>query len=273
MKIGRYADARIAVVERDSVRDITEWAFASSTRHTEDPMLAAIDALKDGCGNAEGRSVPAPVRWRAPLAQPSKIIAAAANYERHTREMNPGVAAPGGVREKGFFLKAPTSIIGPDETIRLPFADRRTDHEAELAVVMGRRARHVAPEAALEHVFGYTCLLDITVRGKEDRGLRKSFDTFTPMGPWIVTRDEIADPNALAIACRVNGVARQDDSTSAMTMKVPELIAWISSVMTLLPGDVIATGTPAGVGPLAPGDRIEVEIEKIGAFGVDVASA
>ena len=110
------------------------------------------------------------------------------------------------------------------------------------------------------------------MRGKEDRGLRKSFDTFTPIGPAIVTRDEIPQPNALAISCRINGELRQHDSTSAMTMPVPALIAWISSVMTLEPGDVIATGTPAGVGPIAPGDRIEATIERIGTLAVSVAT-
>ncbi len=206
------------------------------------------------------------VRFGPPLRRPGKIVAAAANYLRHTQEMNPGVAAPGGVREKGFFLKAPSSIIGPGEAIRLPFADRRTDHEAELAVVIGRTARAIGEAEALEHVFGYPCLLDITVRGKEDRGLRKSFDSFTPIGPWVVTRDEIPEPNSLSIACRVNGELR------SMTLPVPALIAWISSVMTLEPGDLIATGTPAGVGPLRAGDRVEVAIERLGTLAVTVAA-
>ena len=151
-----------------------------------------------------------------------------------------------------------------------PQVSSQIDYESELAVVIGRGGRDIAPERVADHVFGYTCLLDITVRGKEDRGLRKSFDTFTPMGPWVVTRDEIAGAPDLEIACRVNGELRQQDRTTAMILPVAELVAWISQVMTLEPGDVIATGTPAGVGPLAPGDRVAVAIERIGAFEVSV---
>jgi len=122
-------------------------------------------------------------------------------------------------------------------------------------------------------VFGYTCLLDISVRGKEDRGLRKSFDTFTPLGPYVTTKEEVPDPNDVQITCKVNGEIRQHDSTRAMIMPVPELIAWMSRVMTLVPGDIIATGTPAGVAPLAPGDRVEVTIERLGTLTVQVAAA
>jgi len=271
MQVGIFDEGRLGVRESQGVRDITDWAFAHSTLRTHDPMLALIDAMRAG-GTPEGGVIErSAVRWRAPIAAPTKVIAAAANYRKHTEEMNPGVAAPGGVREKGFFLKAPSSIIGPGDAIRLPLADRRTDYEAELAVVMGRRAKDISAAEALTHVFGYTCLLDITVRGKEDRGLRKSFDTFTPIGPHITTRDEVPDPNALAISCRINGELRQDDTTASMTMHVAELIAWISAVMTLLPGDVIATGTPAGVGPLASGDRVAATIERLGTLEVTVA--
>ena len=271
MQVGIFDQGRLGIRDPRGVRDVTDWALARSSLRTHDPMLALIDAVGSG-STPEGALIQrSDVRWRAPLAAPSKIIAAAANYRKHTEEMNPGVAAPGGVREKGFFLKAPSSIIGPGDAIRLPLPDRRTDYEAELAVVMGRRAKDIASADALHHVFGYTCLLDITVRGKEDRGLRKSFDTFTPIGPYITTRDEIPDPNALAISCRINGEVRQDDSTASMTLHVPDLIAWISRVMTLLPGDVIATGTPAGVGPLASGDRVVASVERLGSLTVVVA--
>ena len=270
MRVGVCGE-RLILVEDRGARDVTDWAFASSAVRTSDPLIAFIAARERG--KPEGTDVALPTRWQAPLRRPGKIIAAVANYRKHTQEMNPGQANPGDIREKGFFLKAPTSIIGPGETIRLPFADRRTDHEAELAVVIGRRAHAVSAANALDHVFGYSCLLDITVRGKEDRGMRKSFDTFTPIGPWVVTRDEIPGPPDLAIACRLNGEIRQDDRTSSMVLGVPELVSWISHVMTLEPGDLIATGTPAGVGPLAPGDRIAIEIERIGGFEVSVAAA
>jgi 2-keto-4-pentenoate hydratase/2-oxohepta-3-ene-1,7-dioic acid hydratase in catechol pathway len=262
----------LALIEGGRARDVTRWAFATSPVRTEDPLIAFIRAHNAGA-TPEGPPIPMPSRFAAPLSHPGKIVAAAANYRKHTLEMNPGEANPGGIREKGFFLKAPSSIIGPGEAIRLPFADRRTDHEAELAVVIGRGGRAIPAERVADHIFGYTCLLDITVRGKEDRGLRKSFDTFTPMGPWVVTREEIPGAPDLEIVCRVNGTVRQQDRTSAMILPVAELVSWISHVMTLEPGDVIATGTPAGVGPLAPGDRVAVEIERIGGFEVSVEAA
>lgn len=273
MRVTAFNGNRIGLATGDTLQDVTDWAYAHCKYRTEDPLIAFIHACTPGA-KPEGPTRPlAGARIGAPLRQPGKIIAAAANYWKHTQEMNPGQQNPGGIREKGFFLKAPTSIIGPGDTIRLPYADRRTDHEAELAVIIGKTGKDIPAARALDYVYGYTCLLDITVRGKEDRGLRKSFDGFTPMGPHVTTKDEVPNPNALQITCRVNGEVRQQDSTSAMIMSVPELIEWMSQVMTLHPGDVIATGTPAGVGPLAPNDRIEVAIERVGTFAVNVAAA
>jgi 2-keto-4-pentenoate hydratase/2-oxohepta-3-ene-1,7-dioic acid hydratase in catechol pathway len=271
MRVARFAGDRVGVIHGDRIEDATAWALERSAVRTDDAMIAFIHASAKEAPRAAGTHAARDAPLGPPLRQPGKIVAAAANYWKHTQEMNPGKDNLGGIREKGFFLKAPSSIIGPGGTIRMPFADRRTDQEAELAVIIGRAGKDIAPDCVLDHVFGYTCLLDITVRGKEDRGLRKSFDTFTPIGPWIVTRDDIPDPNGLRIACRVNGETRQDDTTRSMIMPVTELVAWISQVMTLQPGDIIATGTPAGVAPLAPGDRIEVEIEAIGVLAVDVA--
>jgi 2-keto-4-pentenoate hydratase/2-oxohepta-3-ene-1,7-dioic acid hydratase in catechol pathway len=273
MRVGIFDEGRLGRLDGERIQDLTDWAFAASPRRTEDPMIALIHAI-DARANPDGPwRMAQGVRWRAPLREPGKIIAAAANYWDHTREMNPGAEKLGGIHEKGFFLKAPSSIIGPGDAVRMPFADRRTDQEAELGLVIGRSGRNIAPADVPAHIFGYTCLLDITVRGKEDRGLRKSFDTFTPMGPYITTRDDVPDANALAIRCSVNATLRQDGNTRDMIVAVPELVAWISRVMTLHPGDVIATGTPAGVGPLAPGDRIEVAIERLGTLEVHVAAA
>jgi 2-keto-4-pentenoate hydratase/2-oxohepta-3-ene-1,7-dioic acid hydratase in catechol pathway len=270
VRIGIFDGGRLGRLETDTIQDVSDWAFAHSARRTEDPLIAFIHAAASG-KTPEGPTRSADgVQWRAPLREPGKIIAAAANYWEHTLEMNPGKELPGGIREKGFFLKAPTSIIGCGEAVRLPFADRRTDHEAELAVVIAKTGKHIPVDRVMEHIFGYACLLDITVRGKEDRGLRKSFDTFTPLGPYVTTRDEVPDPNALEISCTVNGAVRQQGNTRDMIMPVPELVAWISRVMTLHPGDVIATGTPAGVGPLAPGDHVEVRIERLGTLSVSV---
>lgn len=272
MRLAGFGAGRLALLTREAARDVTDWAFAKSRVRAVDPLIAFIDAAQVEA--PQGPAIDASdLQSDAPIRRPGKIIAAAANYWKHTQEMNPGKENLGGIREKGFFLKAPSSILGPGGTVRLPFPDRRTDHEAELAVIIGKRASHISPADVDSRIFGYTCLLDITVRGKEDRGYRKSFDTFTPMGPHIVTRDEIPDPNSLEIACRVNGEVRQRDNTRSMILPVAELVAWISHVMTLEPGDVIATGTPAGVAPLAPGDTIEVEIERIGTLQVNVAAA
>jgi 2-keto-4-pentenoate hydratase/2-oxohepta-3-ene-1,7-dioic acid hydratase in catechol pathway len=168
------------------------------------------------------------------------------------------------------FVKASTSIAGPDGAIEKPFPDRRMDHEAELGVVIGPRASRVGRANALDHVFGYVPLLDITLRGEEDRSYRKSFDTFTPIGPAIVTADEVADPGALDIELTVNGEPRQKANTRDLIYDVPRLIELYSEAMTLEPGDVIATGTPEGVGPLEPGDEVVLTIESVGRLTMPV---
>ncbi len=161
----------------------------------------------------------------------------------------------------------------PTEKIHLPFPDRRQDPEVELAIVIGQKAHKVLTADALEHVFAYTIALDVTVRGKEDRPYRKSFDTFTPIGPWLVTPDEVGDPQNLRLCLSVNGELRQDAKTSDMICGVAERIERASRVFPLLPGDVLMTGTPEGVAQIFPGDQIEVEIEKIGSFSIPVEQA
>ncbi|PJI91149.1 fumarylacetoacetate hydrolase family protein [Luteimicrobium subarcticum] len=208
-------------------------------------------------------------RLTAPLARPRKIVAAPVNYLDHKIEMSEQKS----VADYGVFLKAGTSVIGPREVVELPYEDLRTDQEGELAVVVGRTARHVTADAALDHVLGYTCGLDISLRSTEDRSTRKSFDTFTPLGPWIVTADEVPDPDALDLRCWVAGELRQETSTSELLFSVRELIAYASSVMTLEPGDVILTGTPAGVGPLRDRDVVRLEIGSVGTLEVTVSGA
>ena len=203
------------------------------------------------------------------LGRPGKIIAAPVNYARHMGEMSETLD----INDLGVFLKAPSSICGAGDVVRLPYSDRRFDQEGELGVVIGREVRAITEEEALDAVFGYTCLLDITMRGGEDRSLRKSFDTFTPIGPWIVTAEEVGDPGALGLKCSVSGQVRQEGNTRDLIWPVARLVAYASSVMTLYPGDLIATGTPEGVGPLADGDTIELEIDKIGTLAVSVSAA
>ena len=204
--------------------------------------------------------------------RPSKIVALAKNYAEHAREMESEVP-----ERPVFFLKPPSALIGPGDPIILPRVSRRVDHEVELAVIIGRRAKRVPAENAMDYVLGYTILLDITARDLQaearERGLpwalSKGFDTFAPVGPRVVDRREL-DITDLEIGLKVNGQLRQLGRTSGMVFKVPELIEYISSVMTLEPGDIIATGTPAGVGPLRHGDKVEAWIEGIGKVEFDV---
>jgi 2-keto-4-pentenoate hydratase/2-oxohepta-3-ene-1,7-dioic acid hydratase in catechol pathway len=200
-----------------------------------------------------------------PPAAPTKIVCIGLNYRAHLAEspsVAPGAEAP---REPLLFLKPPSALIAHGEAIRYPPGVTRLDPEAELAVVIGRRARRVAEERALECVAGLTAFDDVSARnyqradGQWTRA--KGFDTFAPMGPWIAIG---LDPSDLGVECRVNGEPRQRARTSDLLFPVPFLVSFVSHVMTLEPGDVIATGTPAGVAPVRPGDRVEVEVEGIG---------
>ena len=200
-----------------------------------------------------------PSRILAPVS-PSKIVAIGLNYKDHAAEMNKPLPA-----EPLMFLKPSTAVIGHGETIRLPANAGRVDHEAELGVVIGTRASHVSAGRALEHVLGLTCINDVTARELQRKDVQytrgKGFDTFAPIGPCIAMG---LDPSALDIEGWVNGEKRQSSNTRQLIFTVAEIIAFVSSVMTLLPGDVIATGTPSGVGPLSAGDSVTVKIEGIG---------
>jgi 2-keto-4-pentenoate hydratase/2-oxohepta-3-ene-1,7-dioic acid hydratase in catechol pathway len=192
--------------------------------------------------------------------QPTKIIALGRNYVAHAAEH--GAAVPS---RPLIFLKPPSAVIGPGESIVCPPQSAQVEHEVELAAVIGRRARQVAAADAWDDILGYTCANDVTARdlqrADEQWTRAKGFDTFAPLGPWIVTD---LDPSSLTLTCRVNGQVKQQGSTSDMVFKIPQLIEFITAVMTLEPGDVILTGTPEGVGPIRPGDQVEVEIEGIG---------
>ncbi len=200
---------------------------------------------------------------------PGKIVCVGRNYLAHVQERE--VDLP---EVPLLFLKPPSAVIGPGQAIQLPPQSEHVDHEAELAVVIGRRARDVTPEDAPAHIFGYTVANDVTARDLQERDGQwtraKGFDTFCPLGPWIETE---ADPAGLRIVCRVNGVIRQMASTQDMVFSVPQLVAYISGVMTLEPGDVVLTGTPQGVGRLADGDTVEIEIQGIGVLHNVVRSA
>ena len=217
--------------------------------------------------------------WFAPVPRPGKVVCIGMNYRDHAREIGLGLPnAP------TIFSKFSSCVVAPGEPVVMPADSTQVDYEAELAVVMGRRATRVAADRAYEYVLGYTAFNDVTARDFQFGDLQwqrgKSCDTFAPMGPVIVTADEIPDPHTLRITLARNGIVMQDSNTSQMIFRVPQLIAFITRTITLEPGDVIATGTPAGVGfarkpPvfLKAGDVMEVGIERIGTLGNPVVAA
>jgi 2-keto-4-pentenoate hydratase/2-oxohepta-3-ene-1,7-dioic acid hydratase in catechol pathway len=214
----------------------------------------------------EAQGLPlASVHLEAPILWPNKLIAYPVNYVAHGEERNTSLRAD----VNGFFLKANSSLSGPEDPIILPdLPGREIHHECELAIIIGKTARHVGRAQALDCVFGYTCLIDVTIRGKEDRVMRKSYDTFTPIGPALTTADEVGDPSALDLKLWVNEELRQHANTTEMIVDVPGMVSMASSVATLFPGDVIASGTPAGVGPIKAGDVVTIEIERVGRMSV-----
>ena len=263
MRLVCFNGGRLGVVRDNVVVDVGDAAGAARDEWPPVQMLrliarfGALRAELDEAARVRDGVPLEEVRLEAPLVFPGKIVAAPLNYRRHIEEMRPLVSRElHAIERYGVFLKAPSSIVGPGATIELPYPERRTDHEVELGVVIGRTARNVAASEAMRHVFGYTGVLDITVRGDEDRSTRKSFDGFTPVGPWLATADEVRDPGALRLRLWLNGELRQDGNTSDMIWGIPRLVEYASHVMTLHPGDLIATGTPEGVSPLAPGDEI-----------------
>ena len=224
-----------------------------------DGVWALVEGSPFDEGWRRGPAIVAPTRLLAPVT-PTKIVAVGLNYRDHARERNKPIP-----REPMIFLKPPSAVIGPGAPIRLPPGVGRVDHEAELGIVIGRRATRVAPGEAAPYVLGFTCVNDVTAREMQDRGVQyshvKGFDTFAPLGPAVAVGLDAAD---LRVEGLVNGQVRQGSTTAQLIFPVDVLIEYITAIMTLLPGDVIATGTPAGIGPLAPGDSVTVRIEGIG---------
>ena len=273
MRLVSYNGGRVGYLTEDRVVDLGDLVGGYDTPGT----VSAMRRLLAGWDDLRGQLPPATasnsapldsVRLDAPVPDPTKIVAAPVNYRDHKSEMSMTVD----ISDLAVFLKAPSSLVAHGGTVRLPYSDRRVDQEGELATVIGRRASNVPVADALDHVVGYTGLLDITMRGGEDRSTRKSFDTFTPLGPWLVTSDEADAPDSMDLDCTVGGEHRQSSNTKHLIWGVAELVAYISSVMTLEVGDVIATGTPAGVGPLTDGDEVSVTLSSIGTLTVTVTS-
>lgn len=282
MRLTIFDDDRLGVLSSDgTIVDITD--LVSEHVKPGDRMNELIEGwtgLKAPVAEraASGGGIPeADATLRAPQPRPRNLFAAPVNYHKHQAEMGGDAGVYKGanimsVEVRKGFLKAVTSIVGPDGTIELPWADRRFDHEAEIGVIIGREARGVSVEDALDHVFGYTPLLDITLRGDEDRSFRKSMDTFTPIGPYIVTADEVPDPENLDFWLTVNGEERQRSNTSHLIYGIAKLISVYSEVMTLQPGDIIATGTPEGVGQIVPGDTVVLTVPEIGELTMRVTA-
>ncbi len=241
-----------------------------------DGQVAQIEGHPFGQINFTGqRHAAADVRLLSPIL-PSKVVCVGKNYADHVKEMGTGDAPA----EPLIFLKPSTSVIGPGDAIRIPPGSTNVHHEAELAVVIGARgARHVTEEQAAASIFGYTIGNDVTERDMQRADNQwtraKGFDSFCPIGPWIETDLPAIgkDPADLQVTCTVDGELRQDGRTSQLLFGIPALISWISQVMTLLPGDVVLTGTPAGVGPLRAGGSVTVAIEGLGELTNSVTGA
>jgi 2,4-diketo-3-deoxy-L-fuconate hydrolase len=285
MRICRYDSDRLGVVQGEQLYDVTDIRDAvrnaAPYEGAGDPVIARLPQLIVKIRAALPHRQPVPlstVKLLSPVKNPTKLVAAPTNYRAHIAEMQ-AVSAGSPVQRSndigtsGMFLKATSSMVGTSEGIGLRFLDRRNDHEVELALIIGKTCNQVPMEKALDYVAGYCIGLDITLRGPEDRSFRKSIDSYSVLGPWMVTADEIPDPDNLQLQLGVNNELRQNANTRDMVYSIRRLIEFSSAFYTLHPGDVIFTGTPEGVSPIKPGDTLIAEIEKVGRMETKVRAA
>ena len=284
MRLCRFDDDRLGLVEGDEVLDVTgaldvlpkvRWPAPQGDLLIEhlDEVLAAAVKLKAGAKRLKLTDV----KLKSPVANPNKVIGAPVNYHLHIQESRADAGIHFGSDVKsidhyGLFLKSPV-LIGASDPVQLHFTDRRNDHEIELAIVIGKTCRNVAFDDALDYVAGYSIGLDMVVRGPEDRSQRKGIDTYSVLGPWLVTPDEIDDPDNLEFEIQVGEESRQKSNTNLLIFGCKKLIEYASAHYTLYPGDVIMTGTPEGVGPVVPGDTMHCRIEQVGEMDVAVEAA
>ena len=285
MRLARFDDNRLGLVEGDCLRDVSAALdLLPEVRYPIPPgdlLIKHLDAVLTHARTLAPSSSLVPlsrVALRSPVANPGKVVAAPVNYQRHLDEVRGDAQLHhdntiATIHHAGLFLKAASSVVGAGDGIALEQLDRRSDHEVELAAVIGRTARRVARGDALDYVAGYCIGLDITIRGSEERSLRKSVDTYTVLGPHLVTADELGSPDDLDLRLSVNSEERQASNTRFLIKKVAELIEFASSFYTLHPGDVLMTGTPEGVAPIYPGDTVEATISRIGTMRVGVRAA
>jgi len=286
MKICRFDNNRLGIVQGDEVLDVSKalaaiplqgWPIAQG-----DPLIMNFKRVLAAAKKLAPKAKKKPlsrVKLLSPVPNPSKIIGAPINYNEHIAESikDPGIAhgrtnIQKGIGDWGLFLKANSSLIGFGEEIRLRWPERRNDHEVELALVIGKRGNKIPREKALEYVCAYSIGLDMTVRGPELQCFRKSIDTYSVLGPWLATADEIGDPNDLDLSIRVNGELRQNSNTKYLVYDVERLIEFASAMYTLHPGDIIMTGTPAGVSPVKPGDLLHAYVQGVGESDIRIAT-
>ena len=288
MRLCRYATAtqtnRLGLVEENEILDVTRALDVIPAYEyplpQHDVMIEHLEQVLERARwlrNGAPRVAITSVKFLPPVANPTKIVNAPINYKKHIAEakVDPGLAHGRDLTNKhitdwGLFLKANSALIGFGDEICLRKPERRNDHEIELAVIIGKRANKVKAATALEYVAGYSIGLDMTIRGPELQSFRKSVDTYAVCGPWLVTKDEIPDPNRLDLRIKVNGEMRQDANTSDLVYNVEKLIEYATEWYTLYPGDIILTGTPEGVGPVKPGDVLDCEIESIARASIRV---
>jgi len=293
VKICRFGDNRLGVVdvEAGTVADVTSaLELLPALRYPfprEDQLIANLAKIKAEAKRLLPRAKKLPlsrVKMLPPVANPGKIVGAPVNYNDHLAETakDPGLAhgrdmSKAEIGKWGMFLKAGTALVSHDQGVRLrrPFTDieNRNDHEIELVVVIGKKANMVSRADAMKYVCGYCIGLDMTLRGPQFPDFRKSIDSYAVLGPWMVTADEFGSPADVSLRLSVNGEQRQNASTKHLVYDVPRLIEFTTSFYTLMPGDLIYTGTPAGVGPVKAGDTIEATIAGIGTMKVKVANA
>ncbi len=283
MKLCRFDDDRLGVVRGDQVHDVTTCQEQIRAAHAyasyADAVIAALpdwrERIEQAADGAPAKPLAA-VELLSPIARPSKVMGAPTNYHAHIEEMASrrdqlGVTISPKIGTAGIFLKSNSSVVGPSQGIPLRFPERSNEHEAEVVAIIGKTGSDITKPAAMDYIAGYCLGLDMTARGPEDRSFRKSIDGYSVLGPWLVTADEIDDPGNLPFELKVNGVARQQSNTSLLIYDIPRLIEFASSFYTLYPGDVYFTGTPEGVGPVQPGDRITLSsVPALGTLQIEV---
>ena len=286
MKICRFDDDRIGLVQEDkSVLDVTGALDVLPLMKWPVPLGDAFILNLETLTSEMQRLAPdAPslslsdITLKSPVANPPKIIGAPINYQKHIDESvtDDGIVSSrpiSHISDWGMFLKANSALVGSGEGVALRFTEARNDHEIELAVIIGKKGTNISIEEARSYIAGYAIGLDMTTRGKELQSFRKSADTYAVLGPWLVTADEIPDPNNLDLKISVNGEVRQNSNTQELVYNVEKLIEYTSERYTLYPGDIIMTGTPDGVGPVEPGDVMTCELEGVGIMDVKVQAA